>query len=353
MPTLLLVDGNTAYLHWAASFLFLKSKRDLVLRCARSAGQAVAWLRQKPVDALLTNVQLPDVDGLQLLRLCKKWRPGAAKIAYLSQATGDFANRCQQAGAALVPKPKSFEELQGLFQLLRTQPGLECRSHEGPLPQFQLKDVLEMYGSGGNSVILEIVSSSLSGRIHMEEGQIVQAQTSQADGVEAVLELLGATGLKCTALPFTEPVSRTVREPLESLLYRFETQKSGGVGRTLGPSQPVRLPTGNPAGSLTAPVELVVVAEDGRQVLAQNSPDPGLRCDLLEFINVRLAQLNRSTRFTGFQSLELEGVDFNAVVEFLPQGSGFALSGSPSITAEQLRGQITDALRQQQLQRVS
>ena len=82
------------------------------------AEEALRALRSQPFDVLLTDLVMPGIDGLELLRRAKRIRPGCEVVVMTAFATVDTAREALKRGAVdYLTKPFSVER--DLFPLIR------------------------------------------------------------------------------------------------------------------------------------------------------------------------------------------------------------------------------------------
>lgn len=102
--------------------------RDILLEAAAmeeyesqgvgSAEAAVELLREVPFDVLVTDVTLPGMSGLELLRHCARLRPGILSIVITAHGTVDIAVEAMKRGAAdFITKPFELDALLGTIRL--------------------------------------------------------------------------------------------------------------------------------------------------------------------------------------------------------------------------------------------
>ena len=90
-------------------------------RGVSSAEAAVELLRDEPFDVMVTDVTLPGMSGLDLLRHCQRLRPGILPIVITAYGTVDIAVEAMKRGAAdFITKPF---ELDGLLGTIRVAAG--------------------------------------------------------------------------------------------------------------------------------------------------------------------------------------------------------------------------------------
>ncbi|HEV3470990.1 MAG TPA: sigma-54 dependent transcriptional regulator [Pyrinomonadaceae bacterium] len=83
-----------------------------------SAEAAVELLRREPFDILVTDVALPGMSGLDLLRHCPQLRPGILPIVITAYGTVDVAVEAMKRGAAdFLTKPFELDGLLGTIRV--------------------------------------------------------------------------------------------------------------------------------------------------------------------------------------------------------------------------------------------
>lgn len=87
-------------------------------RGVSTAEAAVEMLRGEPFDVLVTDVTLPGMSGLELLRHCARLRPGILSIVITAYGTVDIAVEAMKRGAAdFITKPFELNGLLGAIRL--------------------------------------------------------------------------------------------------------------------------------------------------------------------------------------------------------------------------------------------
>jgi two-component system response regulator HydG len=95
-PTVLVVDDKTNMLRLMTKVL----RGDVEVLTAECGADAIALLSQHPVDVVLSDLKMPgEVDGLEVLRACRRLRPKAAFILMTAYATVDTAVDALRQGA--------------------------------------------------------------------------------------------------------------------------------------------------------------------------------------------------------------------------------------------------------------
>ena len=104
------------------------------------------------------------------------------------------------------------------------------------LRQVGLPDVLQMECFGRKSSLLEINSHTGTGRIFIENGSIIHAETGSLQGETALFRLLGISGGEIHLRPFVKPARLTVDGHWESLLMEAMRLRDEATANT--PTEP-------------------------------------------------------------------------------------------------------------------
>ncbi len=87
-------------------------KEEYTLHCVLSAHEALEKMRTDDIDIILTDLMMPDIDGLELMATVKVDRPNLPVIMITGYATINTALQATQLGAFdYVAKPFSKKEL--------------------------------------------------------------------------------------------------------------------------------------------------------------------------------------------------------------------------------------------------
>jgi two-component system, NtrC family, response regulator AtoC len=106
---LLVVDDDPDILAVLAELL--KKTGHQVTTCA-TGGAAIAAGREEPFDVVLTDIRLPDLDGLAVLRAFQETSPDTAVIVATAFGTVETAIQAIKAGAYdYIPKPFKLDEV--------------------------------------------------------------------------------------------------------------------------------------------------------------------------------------------------------------------------------------------------
>ncbi len=107
--SILIIDDNQAYLDVISSFL---KKQDFNVASCNNPFDGLALIKEQYFDILLTDYNMPGMDGLTLIKEIRKQNPEIAMIAISGHGTINTAVNIIQAGALeFIEKPVDLEAL--------------------------------------------------------------------------------------------------------------------------------------------------------------------------------------------------------------------------------------------------
>jgi DNA-binding NtrC family response regulator len=123
----MLVDDETEFLETLVKRL---KKRNLDVCSASSGREALEILKNEPVDVMVLDLKMPDMDGIETLRHVKKLRPTVEVIMLTGHANVEVAIQGMELGAFdYLMKPMDIDEL--LYKLQDAYKKKWCREENG------------------------------------------------------------------------------------------------------------------------------------------------------------------------------------------------------------------------------
>ena len=109
--TVLVVDDDESFAELIAVKL---GSRGLEVRTARNGFQGCASYFRSPSDWVVTDIQMPELDGIEMMRRIRAFNP-QVKTIYMSGATDEYRavleHEIREFGVIVVHKPFSFDSL--------------------------------------------------------------------------------------------------------------------------------------------------------------------------------------------------------------------------------------------------
>ncbi len=107
---ILLIDDNTEFLTSMAQRL---EAADNSVHTASTVSSAAAFLEDNTVDLVITDLKMPDGDGITLFSKIHQRYPNLPVIMVSAYATDDLLERIKESGVSkFLPKPVDFKELE-------------------------------------------------------------------------------------------------------------------------------------------------------------------------------------------------------------------------------------------------
>ncbi len=217
---ILVVDPTQAQ----ASGMVLRLSNDgYEVEVVTDAREAMDILSTSPVDVVVSEVNLPGTDGLTF---CRAVRQNAATtqipFLFLTSEEGErLAAECLETGADdFLKKPVDLEMLSLKIQRLLAMkaPQKATRGVSGSLTEMSSTDFIQSLSTGEKDVEINLEHRGQEGKIYMQQGQIIHADTESLSGEKAFYRLMTWEEGAFQILPCSHFPTRTIHAPTMSLL---------------------------------------------------------------------------------------------------------------------------------------
>jgi response regulator RpfG family c-di-GMP phosphodiesterase len=193
------------------------------VKVARSAERAKALLGETKIDLVVSEIDLPDKDGLTFLAEARleAWGKDLAWVMHTKrQGRAEASKAFEQGVIDFVSKPTAVDvlvaKLKARLDRTRSQKGKQGLS--GSLAELGLADLVTALSNGRKTGALKITSNTVSGEVQFLEGAIVNATTAKRKGAGAFYHLLSLTEGQFVVDPSFKPTERIITESTEALL---------------------------------------------------------------------------------------------------------------------------------------
>jgi len=148
--------------------------------------EAIDILREQPISVLVTDIQMPRVDGLVLLAYVNEHHPKLPCLVITAYGTPQMRARLPKDLLRFYRKPFDIEDLaRAIIDILGKDTG------EDALHGISLESFLHIIEMEQISCLLEIESSSKApGMLFFKNGILFDAECNKLKGEEAALELI-------------------------------------------------------------------------------------------------------------------------------------------------------------------
>ena len=212
------MDDEKLFLESLVEHLRLK-RDDMIFYSTTSPRKALEILKEKNIDVVVTDVRMPEMSGLELLMHVKKNYPHIKIIVMTAYGSEDLERKVMEEGCTrYITKPFATENFEKVLQEVVD----EAMGFKGVLAGFSLIDILQLIHMSGHSAIVYVKLGKNTGKIWLEEGEIIHATCSRNGktfaGPSALNILLQWNQGEILTLPFEQPLKRTVTADFDFLI---------------------------------------------------------------------------------------------------------------------------------------
>jgi CheY-like chemotaxis protein len=217
MTNVLVVDDDPLFRRLVVKML--QQAGSVAVQEAGGVEHAKRQLRQRaserqPVDVLITDLQMRDGDGLDLIELLPELSPGTMPILMSGVASPrDYQSALRLGAIDLLVKPFPREALALALQRAKDS----ATGFRGSFHGLSLADLLQMFHLARRSLVLEIRGTRHRGLIVFEGGEMIHAEAGEARGKEALGRFLAMTVGSLATTPF-RPTARSLTGDFQGLL---------------------------------------------------------------------------------------------------------------------------------------
>lgn len=183
---ILLVDDEPNVVKSCAKMLELEG---FSVKGVTSGTEAIESYHHDHFDLVLTDLKMPDTDGLEVLTAVRKHDPTAAVVIFTAYGTKESVVEALRLGAReFLEKPLDTKTLVATVrQILAQENGTAVR---GNLRTMSLPSIFQINCTERNNARLSLKHGRYKGDIFFADGDVVHATTGSEVGEEAVYRLL-------------------------------------------------------------------------------------------------------------------------------------------------------------------
>jgi CheY-like chemotaxis protein len=210
--TLLLVDDDAAHLRALARSL-RSNRRSVSVLTAGGAAQAIELLGKMPIDIVLSDLQMPEMDGFELVAWMihnKPQIPVIAMTAYWSKHAEE--KLASLGGIECLTKPLDVTSV-----IARIDEVL-AGGFQGHIQNMSAASLLQIISMDRKTCTLMMGVGDETGQIFIHKGEIVDARSGELRGEAAALKVLGWPYPTITIDSRCKVMERTIERPLTYLI---------------------------------------------------------------------------------------------------------------------------------------
>jgi len=273
----LLVDDDPALLETYRELLEHLPSRPEILT-ATSGPKAFARLEAEPFRLMICDFKMPRMDGLQVLSIVRRKFPKLRTVAMTALHDEQFRSRVYALGVDLFwHKPSNEQEIKLFLECLESLLGTEDDSGFRGIQSKSLLDLVQLECLSQTSSVLRITNSSQTGKIWIQDGEVVDAEAGDLIGEDAFRRIFSWRGGGFDSLPAEPGRPRRITQSYSGLL--LDSAQALDEASVRGEDSGLRTSPGSPIYELAAMAELsfALVFEKGEpQVLGALENPEGL-----------------------------------------------------------------------------
>jgi CheY-like chemotaxis protein len=252
MTSVLIVEDDPEQAR-ALSRMFARLRPDLTILTAENGVVAKRLIRERGVDLILTDLQMPEMDGFELLAWANEHCPHVAVFTMSAYGNGHTAAQLGGLGASdYFPKP--LDEQAVVESLAET---LNQAVH-GEVHNVSLASFLQLLEMERKSCTLSVQCGEKRGALSIRKGALVAATCGELSGEAAAIAVIAWPAPSITITRGVDMGQSTIQSSLGFILMEAmriqdeEARKASAEGR--GSVWPSPLRTWRPSGAPGEPL---------------------------------------------------------------------------------------------------
>jgi CheY-like chemotaxis protein len=189
------------------------------IHTASSGSHAIALLESGPFSLLLCDLNMPKMDGLQVLAIVRRKFPQLRTAVMTSVLDEQFRMRAYAMGVDLyLEKPNNNEAIKLFLDCIESLLGQENQGGFRGVQSKSLVDILQLEGLSRNSSVLKVANGVQEGKIWFTNGEVIDAATQDLTGEAAFQRILSWKTGSFEVLPADPDHQRTISTSFQGLL---------------------------------------------------------------------------------------------------------------------------------------
>ncbi len=220
MKRVLIVDDEENML-WMLQKNLSKSLPGVETLTARSGKEALAVLREKKINLVITDISMPGMSGLDLLIEINNHFHETGVIVMTAYPSSAYEHEAMLRGCLrFIEKPFDIKIMRNIVEEVLNQD----IGFQGTIDGVELIDIVQFNGLSKATSALKVTTDDGEGMIFFNNGEVVHAICGESSGEEAFFKILGLHGGTLQNIKGVEPSATTIDKKLESLLLEATKQ---------------------------------------------------------------------------------------------------------------------------------
>ena len=227
MNNILIVDDDHSLLTGIKEY-FEYTENQFEVHTALNGKEAVKILEYSPIDLVVTDLKMPEMNGIELLAFINRDYPHIPTIVMSGFGTPKLRNKIEEMGSLLfLNKPLELSHLRGVVAK-----ELKNTSQKGYVNDISPATFLQLVEMEENTCFLEVTGKNdKKGHFYFNRGILYDAVQDDMQGEAAVLEMLSWDKVQISFKSFPrKKVPKRINSSIQSLIMRnvkFDHRKVG------------------------------------------------------------------------------------------------------------------------------
>lgn len=358
---ILLLDDDQDFLDLYREMLAQHLPSQPEVKFANSGARAIAILESEPVNLLIVDLNMPKMDGLQVITVVRRKYPQLRVVVLTAIRDEQFRTRAYGMGVDQYwIKPESDQEMGLFMESIEALISNEAQAGFRGVQSKSLVDIIQLECLSQSSCMLKITNGPSEGRIHIQNGEVVDAEAPGLNAESAFQRILAWKTGTFESLPADPSRTRTIFTSYQGLLLNTAqaldeataAEAEAEAAAATGGSSADAPPSGPPMAVSSALVELsqmdgveFVLAVEAKKAAPHSwgldNPKP-----VADFTRETLAnfrELGERLQFGELQQILGSGPQRKVAVTTCG-GSELCVGFPPSTGSEQLRDSLKSIL---------
>lgn len=305
MKRVLVVDDEEDML-WMLQRNLNKGMEDVEILAAKSGEEALAILSDTQADLVITDINMPGMNGLDLLIEINNRFPETGVIIMTAYPSNAYENKAMMSGSLrFIEKPFDINQVRAIVkEVLKVNEGFQ-----GTVDGVDLIDIVQFNALSRSTAALKVTTGDQEGMIFFMDGSVVHAMCDQETGESAFFTILGFNGGSLQNIRGVEPPIISIEKSVEGLLFEAALQNDEKLEAERISSNNTETTVDSVPHNLDGEQFLTAELEDIISAAKQEfETTPVTDADQYEKVNVERAEDEPTTSTEDLAMTEIQGI---------------------------------------------
>ncbi len=193
---------------------------DFEIMTAQNGEEAAYMMTEQTIDLIISDLEMPVMDGIQLLEYVDKNYPGTPVFIMTAFGSDEIEKKVLKLGAfKYFEKPLNMDILlDAVFEQLNA-------GAEGRISGISLSSFLQLMEMEKKTSTIKVSSGEKTGNLYFREGGLINAACGQLMGLKAALELLTWDKIIIEVEGVCRKRENVIKQPLMNVLMSAMQKK--------------------------------------------------------------------------------------------------------------------------------